>query len=162
MARKFIVSVFLAVVLCSVISARESKTMGVEVAEPISVTETTTVTETEPITETTTTKVVETTTEQPTNTMTVVATAYCPCVKCCGKSDGITASGVKAKANRTIAVDKKIIPLGTVVLISGKRYVAEDTGSAIVGKKIDIYFDSHEQALKWGRQQIEIEVLLYA
>jgi 3D (Asp-Asp-Asp) domain-containing protein len=119
------------------------------VAEPISVTETTT-------------EFIETTTEpQPqTETMLVEATAYCSCVKCCGKSDGITASGKKAKANHTIAVDKRIIPLGTKVLINGKQYVAEDTGSAIKGNRIDIYFDSHEQALKWGRQQIEIEVLL--
>jgi 3D (Asp-Asp-Asp) domain-containing protein len=155
MARKFIVSVFLAVVLCSVISARESKTMGVEVAEITSVTETTTVVET-------TTEPIETTTEPQTKTMLVDATAYCSCAKCCGKSDGITASGVKAKANRTIAVDKRIIPLGTVVLINGKQYVAEDTGGAIKGNRIDIYFDSHEQALKWGRQQIEIEVLFNA
>lgn len=126
-----------------------SSTDMVEVAEPISVTETTT-------------EFIETTTEpQPqTETMLVEATAYCSCVKCCGKSDGITASGVKAKANHTIAVDKRIIPLGTVVLINGKQYVAEDTGSAIKGNRIDICFDSHEQALKWGRQQIEIEVLL--
>lgn len=120
------------------------------VAEPISVTETTT-------TET----VTETTTEPPNKTMTVIATAYCPCERCCGKwADGITASGVKAKANRTIAVDKNIIPLGTSVIINDKIYVAEDTGSAIKGNKIDIYFDSHEQALEFGRQTIEIEVLL--
>lgn len=68
------------------------------VVEPISVTETTT-------------EIIETTTEPQTKTMTVVATAYCPCVKCCGKSDGITASGVKARENRTIAVDTKVIPL---------------------------------------------------
>jgi 3D (Asp-Asp-Asp) domain-containing protein len=117
----------------------------VEVAEPISVTETTTT---------------ETTTEPPRNIMTVTATAYCSCVKCCGKSDGITASGVKAKANHTIAVDRKVIPLGTTILINGKEYVAEDTGSAIKGNKIDIYFDSHEEALKFGKQRIEIEVLL--
>lgn len=121
--------------------------MGVDVTEPVSVTETTT----EPI---------ETTTEPQTKTMLVVATAYCSCTKCCGNSDGITASGVKAKANHTIAVDKNVIPLGTVVLINGKQYVSEDTGGAIKGNRIDIYFDSHEQALEWGRQQIEIEVLL--
>lgn len=114
------------------------------VAEPISVTETTT----------------ETTTEPPTKTMTVVATAYCPCVKCCGKNDGITASGVKARANHTVAVDKRVIPLGTTVLINGHEYIAEDTGGAIKGNRIDIYFDSHSDALEFGRQTIEIEVLL--
>ena len=116
------------------------------VAEPIPVTETTTI--------------IETTTEPPRNIMTVTATAYCPCVKCCGKwADGITASGVKAKANHTIAVDKRVIPLGTHIIYNGKEYVAEDTGGAIKGNKIDIYFDSHEEALEFGRQTIEIEVL---
>jgi 3D (Asp-Asp-Asp) domain-containing protein len=125
------------------------------------VAETTTATETTTTVVETTVKPIETTTKPQTKTMLVVATAYCPCVKCCGKwSDGITASGVKAKANHTIAVDRKVIPLGTVVLINGKQYVAEDTGSAIKGNKIDVYFDSHEEALKWGRQTIEIEVLL--
>ncbi len=132
------------------------------VAEPISVTET----ETTTVTETETTTVIETTTEPPTKTMTVVATAYCSCVKCCGvyaknRPNGVvyTASGAIAKANHTIAVDTKVIPFGTTVLIDGKKYVAEDTGSAVKGNKIDIYFDSHEQALEWGRQIVEIEVL---
>jgi 3D (Asp-Asp-Asp) domain-containing protein len=128
------------------------------VAEPISVTETETTTE---LIETTTEPIETTTTEPPTKTMLVEATAYCSCDKCCGEyADGITASGVKAKANHTIAVDKNVIPLGTVVLINGKQYVSEDTGGAIKGNRIDIYFDCHEQALEWGRQQIEIEVLL--
>ncbi len=148
------------IVLCIAIATVIPTGSAETVAEPISVTETETTTVTEPITETTT--VIETTTEPPTNTMTVVATAYCPCVKCCGKSDGITASGVKARENRTIAVDKRIIPLGTSVIINGKEYIAEDTGGAIRGNKIDIYFDSHEQALEWGRQIIEIEVLFNA
>lgn len=98
--------------------------------------------------------------DKPTKTMTVVATAYCACEKCCGEwSDGITASGVKAKPNHTIAVDRNIIPLGTEVIINGNTYVAEDTGGAIKGNRIDIYFDSHSEALKFGRQTIEIEVL---
>jgi 3D (Asp-Asp-Asp) domain-containing protein len=98
---------------------------------------------------------------KPTNTMTVVATAYCACSKCCGEwADGITASGVKAKPNHTIAVDRNIIPLGTEVIINGNTYVAEDTGGAIKGNRIDIYFDSHSEALKFGRQTIEIEVIL--
>ena len=99
-------------------------------------------------------------TEPKTKTMTVVATAYCACSKCCGEwADGITASGVKARANHTIAVDRNIIPLGTQVVINGNIYTAEDTGGAIKGNRIDIYFDSHSEALKWGRKTIEIEVL---
>lgn len=148
MLKNYIVFSLVAILLCSVFSTKEDVIIYESVAEPISVTETTT-------------EFIETTTEPPTKTMTVVATAYCPCERCCGKwADGITASGVKARANHTIAVDKKVIPFGTTVIINGREYVAEDTGGAIKGNKIDIYFDSHEEALKWGRRTIEIEVLL--
>ena len=89
---------------------------------------------------------------------TFTATAYCSCRKCCGKwADGITASGTTATAGRTIAVDKRIIPLGTHVLVDGEEYIAEDTG--VRGKKIDIYFDSHKEALKFGRQTVEVEII---
>lgn len=83
-------------------------------------------------------------------------TAYCPCVACCGKSDGITSTGVKAQANRTIAVDPKIIPYGTVVEIGGREYVAEDCGGAIKGNRIDVYFDNHAEALNFGVQHKEV------
>ena len=89
---------------------------------------------------------------------TFTATAYCPCRKCCGKwADGITASGTTATAGRTIAVDKKVIPLGTHVIINGVEYVAEDTG--VKGKRIDIFFDSHSEALEFGRQKVEVEII---
>jgi 3D (Asp-Asp-Asp) domain-containing protein len=89
------------------------------------------------------------------------ATAYCACPKCCGKwADGITASGTKATVKRTIAVDSNLIPLGSKVEIEGLgTYIAEDTGSAIKGKIIDIYFDTHEEALKFGRQKVNIRIL---
>jgi 3D (Asp-Asp-Asp) domain-containing protein len=113
------------------------------------------------------TVVMETATVSRPKTMTVVATAYCSCKTCCGvyaenRPNGIvyTASGAVAKANHTIAVDTSVIPFGTTVIINGNEYVAEDTGSAIEGNRIDIYFDNHEDALNWGRQTIEIEVIL--
>lgn len=89
------------------------------------------------------------------------ATAYCACTKCCGKwADGITASGTKAAAKRTIAVDSNLIPLGSKVEIEGLgTYIAEDTGSAIKGKIIDIYFDTHEEALKFGKQKVNIRII---
>lgn len=89
------------------------------------------------------------------------ATAYCACPKCCGKwADGITASGTKATSKRTIAVDTSIIPLGTEVEIEGLGiYIAEDTGSAIKGKIIDFYFDTHEEALKFGRQKVNLRIV---
>lgn len=86
--------------------------------------------------------------------LTVTATAYCPCAKCCGKSDGITATGTKATAGRTIAVDPSVIPYGTEVIINGITYVAEDCGGAITGNKIDIFFDNHEDALIFGKQTL--------
>lgn len=86
-------------------------------------------------------------------------TAYCPCVKCCGKSDGITASGVKAVQGVTIAADTSVLPFGTKVEIDGKVYTVQDRGGAIKGNRIDIYFDSHEEALKFGRQTKTITIL---
>lgn len=86
-------------------------------------------------------------------------TAYCACSKCCGKWAGSpTASGVMPQANHTIAVDTSVIPFGTKVLINGNTYVAEDTGSGINGNKIDIYFNSHQDALNFGVQYKEVFV----
>ena len=85
-------------------------------------------------------------------------TAYCPCNKCCGKTDGITATGAKAMQGTTIAVDPNVIPYGTEVIINGHTYIAQDCGGAIKGQKIDIYFDSHADALKFGRQSADVFV----
>jgi 3D (Asp-Asp-Asp) domain-containing protein len=73
-------------------------------------------------------------------------TAYCSCSKCCGKSDGITASGTKATAGRTVAA--KGIPFGTKLMINGETYIVEDRG--VGSGVIDIYFDSHSEALNFG------------
>lgn len=78
-------------------------------------------------------------------------TYYCNCSKCCGKwAGGATASGTSPVAGRTIAVDPSVIPLGSEVIIDGHLYTAEDTGSSIVGNRIDMYMDSHEAALDAG------------
>ena len=83
-------------------------------------------------------------------------THYCACSRCCGKSDGVTATSTQATAGRTIAVDPKVIPLGTEVIIDGQSYIAEDTGGAIKGNKIDIYVDSHSEAIQRGRITREV------
>lgn len=89
------------------------------------------------------------------------ATAYCPCSICCGQwADGITASGKKAKANHTVAVDKSLIPLGSKLLVDGKVYYAEDTGGAIKGKRIDIYYNTHQEALSSGYGHKNVDVYL--
>jgi 3D (Asp-Asp-Asp) domain-containing protein len=83
-------------------------------------------------------------------------TAYCPCSKCCNEETGITATGTKATEGRTVAVDPKIIPYGTQLMINGSLYVAEDCGGAINNKTIDIYFNSHAEALSFGVQYAEV------
>lgn len=76
-------------------------------------------------------------------------TYYCACQKCCGKTNGITAWGTKATAGRTIATSSKYA-FGTKLVINGHTYVVEDRGGAIQGNKIDVYVDSHSEALKLG------------
>lgn len=79
-------------------------------------------------------------------------THYCACKKCCGpNAQGITASGKKVEEGKTIAVDPKVIKLGSKVHIEGYGDMeAQDTGSAIKGNIIDIYIANHNEALKLG------------
>lgn len=86
-------------------------------------------------------------------------TAYCSCSECCGKSDGITATGTTATPGRTIAVDPDVIPYGTEVIIDGNTFIAEDCGGAIKGKHIDVFCASHELALEWGIQYKNITII---
>ena len=62
------------------------------------------------------------------------------------------------QAGRTIAVDPKLIRLGSKVRMNGKEYVAEDTGGAIKGKRIDLFVDSHSETMKFGKKLIEVYV----
>lgn len=87
-----------------------------------------------------------------------VITHYCACEKCTIDGDGITATGTKAASGRTIAVDPEVIPYGTTVIIDGKTYIAEDCGGAIKGRRIDIFMDSHEEALKAGVKAANVYV----
>lgn len=93
----------------------------------------------------------------PTNLGEFQLTAYCKCSKCCGKWSEIpgTASGAMPKANHTIAADKKF-KFGTKLKINDTIYTVEDRGSAINGNHIDIYFDTHEEALEFGCQYANV------
>lgn len=65
----------------------------------------------------------------------------------CGGS-GITASGAPTKVGTTIGVDPSVIPLGTTVYMEGLGFrVAQDTGSAVGGKHIDVLVHTHSEAL---------------
>lgn len=59
----------------------------------------------------------------------------------------------------SVAVDPDVIPYGSILVDSkGNEYRADDCGGAIKGNHIDIYFSSHEEALNWGRQNIELAI----
>lgn len=86
-----------------------------------------------------------------------VVTSYCGCSKCCGKwssgsdSNAIGCLGVKLTPYYSIAVDKSIIPLGTVLWDDeGNYYRAEDTGSGVKGHHIDLFTGDHKAALQSG------------
>lgn len=84
-------------------------------------------------------------------------TAYCPCSECNGPwSGGATSTGVKAQQGRTIAVDPRVIPYGTKVLIGGHEFVAEDCGGAIKGARIDLYLSSHARCNSWGVRYLTV------
>lgn len=76
-------------------------------------------------------------------------TYYCPCYQCCGKTNGITAWGTVATAGRTIAAPKSLA-FGTKLSINEHIYTVEDRGGAINGNRIDVYVNSHSEALKLG------------
>ena len=84
-------------------------------------------------------------------------TAYCSCAKCCGKATGRTAMGTKATAGRTVAASGKFAS-GTKLNINGHVYTVEDRGGAINGNKIDIYVNSHAEALAWGVRYLPVSV----
>lgn len=72
-------------------------------------------------------------------------TAYCPCESCSDNYGRTTHSGKMATAGRTIAIDPSIIDIGSKVKIGDHIYTAEDTGGAVKGDVIDIFFDTHEE-----------------
>ena len=108
------------------------------------------------------------------------ATAYDLSVESCGKPRhhpqyGITASGVRATPDRTVAVDPKVIPLGSILYIEFPEeyqhmngiYIAEDTGSAIKGNRIDIFLGEdklgerkiYKECLKFGIKEVFVYVV---
>ena len=82
-------------------------------------------------------------------------TAYCACAACCDKNDGITASGAMTTANHTIAAPKEV-KFGTKLIVGGQLYVVEDRGGSIHGHRIDIYFNTHQEANNFGVQYMDV------
>lgn len=98
----------------------------------------------------------------------VVATGYTAGVESTGKnpdhpSYGITYSGVQVKRDlySTIAADTSVYPIGTVLFIPDYGYgVVADTGSAIKGHKIDLYYETVKDVYsKWGKKEVEVFIV---
>lgn len=81
----------------------------------------------------------------------------------CAGCSGVTATGLNLSENpnaKVVAVDPNVIPLGTKLYIDGYGYaVAADTGGAIKGQRIDLFFKDNSDALKWGRRTVKVKVL---
>lgn len=97
----------------------------------------------------------------------MVATGYYAGVESTGKHPGhpeygITRSGIKVKRDEsglsTIAADPKIFPMGSVLYIPGYGYgIVADTGGAIKGKKIDLFYNTKEDIYKeWGKKKLNV------
>lgn len=81
----------------------------------------------------------------------------------CNGCSGVTATGINLRSNpdiKVIAVDPSVIPLGSKVYVEGYGHaIAGDTGSAIKGNKIDVFFPTKEQAYRWGVRKVKITIL---
>ena len=79
-------------------------------------------------------------------------TAYCNCAQCCGTAGNLTASGTVPTAGRTVAMAG--VPFGTQLLINGNVYTVEDLGTPY--GHVDIYCNSHSEALSFGLQSADV------
>jgi 3D (Asp-Asp-Asp) domain-containing protein len=92
---------------------------------------------------------------------TITVKAYAYTVNCKGCS-GITATGLNLKKNpsiKVIAVDPKVIPLGSKVYVEGYGYaIAADKGGGIRGNKIDVLMPTKAKAIQWGVRTVKVRV----
>ncbi|WP_277999046.1 3D domain-containing protein [Moorella sulfitireducens] len=86
------------------------------------------------------------------DTLEVIATAYT-------HTGNRTATGIWPYRG-VVAVDPRVIPLGTRLYVEGYGYaVAQDTGGLIKGNRIDVFLDSEAEAIQWGRRQVTVRIL---
>lgn len=108
----------------------------------------------------------------------MLTTGYCKCSKCCGwhrtwyglavfsggpnrgqpKAVGVTASGARARRG-SVAADASRYPFGALMEIEGYGIGrVEDTGRDITGDRLDLYFETHREALQWGRRTRKVRI----
>lgn len=92
-------------------------------------------------------------------TVKVKLTSYCPCEACSGEYGRNTATGKRATAGRTVAVDPSVFKYGTKFKIGKHTYTAEDCGGGVKGNHIDIFFDTHEEVEQFGMKYKKVEVI---
>lgn len=83
-------------------------------------------------------------------------TFYCPCYQCSEGWGHQTGSGAYATEGVTVAVDPRLIPYGTHLMINGHEYIAQDCGGSIKNKRIDVFMESHQECLRNGIQYAEV------
>lgn len=87
--------------------------------------------------------------------------AYCSCIKCCGRfSDKITASGHEVQPNDRFVAAPPEIPFNSLVIVPGynnnQPVPVLDRGGLIKENRLDVYFDTHQEALNWGVRNIPV------
>ncbi|WP_146663651.1 3D domain-containing protein [Anaerohalosphaera lusitana] len=90
-------------------------------------------------------------------------TAYCPCAKCCGKhANGITANGHKINWGDRFVASDKMFGFGTEMKIpgynGGKSIKVKDRGRLIKGNRLDVFYNTHYTAKKWGTRYLDVKV----
>jgi 3D (Asp-Asp-Asp) domain-containing protein len=87
-------------------------------------------------------------------------TAYCPCRRCCGRwSGGPTASGVMPVAGVTVAAPRAI-PFGSRIYVPGAGWrIVQDRLSPRFDHRVDLFFASHEEALRWGKRRLLVQIV---
>lgn len=87
------------------------------------------------------------------------ATAYTDDVESQGKWVGETASGMKPQVG-VVAVDPKVIPLGTELFVEGYgNAIAGDVGGAIKGNRVDLFMETRENCMEFGRQNVKVWII---
>ena len=82
-------------------------------------------------------------------------TGYCSCELCTGENH-FTKSGTAPRPDYTVAADPDVFPLGSRIRIGEIIYLVEDTGASIKGNVVDIYYETHEEAVANGRYEAEV------